>query len=97
MFVHQDNPVRLQSQSPGDAGPQSLHSLRPGDSDFHRAACREDDGQTHSGLTGGDLRPAGCSPTREKATEPRRLVHSGDQVRFRALRFLSPLRYSAGA
>ena len=89
MFVYKDNLVCLQSQSPRDASPQSFHSLPPGDSELDRAAGCGDDGQTHSGLTGGDLSPAGCRATREKAAEPRRLVHSSKQDRFRALRFLS--------
>lgn len=89
MFVYKDYSVCLQSQSPRNACPQSLHSLPPGDSEFHRAARCGDDGQTHSGLTGGDLSPAGRRPTREKATEPRRLVHSIDQVRFWVLQLIS--------
>lgn len=88
MFVYEDDSVCLQSQSPRDVCPQSLHSLPAGDSEFHRATGCGDDGQTHSGLTGGDLGPAGCRPTRENAAEPRRLVHSSDQVRFWALRLL---------
>lgn len=89
MFVYEDDSVCLQSQSPRDVCPQSLHSLPPGDSEFHRATGGGDDGQAHGGLTGGDLGPAGCRPTRENAAEPRRLVHSGDRVRFWALRLLS--------
>lgn len=89
VFVYEDDSVCLQSQSPRDVCPQSLHSLPPGDSEFHRATSCGDDGQTHSGLTGGDLSPTGCRPTRENAAEPRRLVHSSDQVRFWAVRLLS--------
>lgn len=96
MFVYKDNSVCLQFQSPRDVCPQSLHSLPPGDSEFHRAAGCGDDGQTHSGLTGGDLSPAGCRPTSEKATEPRRLVHSSDQVRLWTLRFLCLAASAAG-
>lgn len=100
VFVHEDDSVCLQSESPREARPQSLHGLPPRDRELHRAAGCGDDGQTHAGLTGGDRSPAGCRPTREAATEPRRRVHSRDEVRLWALRFLSLaawLQRTAGA
>lgn len=73
--MQEDNPVCLQPKLLGDVCPQSLHGLSLGDSELQQAAGGRGDGQTHGGLTGGDLSLAARRPATAEATWALLLLH----------------------
>lgn len=86
--MQEDDPVCMQPELLGDVCPQSLHGLSLGDGELEQAAGGRGDGQTHGGLTSGDLSPAARRPATAEATQAPLLLHLWLQAKLKIPRSL---------